>query len=223
MRSTEGRLMSSCGRPVASILCSALLLSSVQGCDWTIEPWIEFDGVATRVTTSVDGIPTGWQLNGTKLVTRTFRHDCLDQTLTASQHCAPGMCERVAQARLSGSCDESRAVPDAIVQLGGRTTVLGARASGDRRLQWTLRDEWTITADADAGEPRAESTAMYTLQCPGEFNSDATAMVSTRRWRAAPLALGEELQLIAKKRILIRNACNASAPWFHVAVNVNLT
>ena len=48
------------------------MVALAQGCDWTCEPWIVFDGELTAVTAAAAGAPVGWRLNGDTVVLRSF-------------------------------------------------------------------------------------------------------------------------------------------------------
>jgi hypothetical protein len=200
------------------------LLRPASACDWTCEPPVAFDGVDSRVTTSLGAAPTGWSLHGGAFhVTRTF-DSCLDQTLTivrkiggVSSSDSDSGGDRGGDHACEDKRDEQRASaggkpPDAVVLVDGEATALGGDflAARGRRM-------WRLAAGA-VGDAAAinGSVSIFTLRC-GPEGEHATAVV-TRHQRTVQLP-GRWQEEVTTKRIRILNDC-ASSRWVHVAVNI---
>ena len=117
---------------------------AVSGCDWMCEPWVEFDGVRSKVTASANGAPTGWQLNGTVHVTRRMAQDCQEQTLTMT---CDGTCGGAEHESARHSCAASKVVPpDAVVHIGSQPTSLGGSqpSTSTNRHLWHADDRMAL-------------------------------------------------------------------------------
>jgi hypothetical protein len=144
-----------------------LMVALAQGCDWTCEPWIAFDGELTAVTAAAAGAPVGWRLNGDTVVRRSFT-SCNDQTLTITTRTAGS----------SSACrTSSNDGPDAVVHFGRLATALG----GGGGVALGSRPRWRTLA---APPPSRGSGAVHTLRvyafaCPGGAHSQGGRCADT--------------------------------------------
>ena len=144
-----------------------LMVALAQGCDWTCEPWIAFDGELTAVTAAAAGAPVGWRLNGDTVVRRSFT-SCNDQTLTITTRTAGS----------SSACrTSSNDGPDAVVHFGRLATALG----GGGGVALGSRPRWRTLA---APPPSRGSGAVHTLRvyafaCPGGAHSQGVRCADT--------------------------------------------
>ena len=143
------------------------MVALAQGCDWTCEPWIAFDGELTAVTAAAAGAPVGWRLNGDTVVRRSFT-SCNDQTLTVTTRTAGS----------SSACrTSSNDGPDAVVHFGRLATALG----GGGGVALGSRPRWRTLA---APPPSRGSGAVHTLRvyafaCPGGAHSQGALLRAT--------------------------------------------
>ena len=151
----------------APALLMVALARPVQGCDWTCEPWVAFDGELTAVTAAAAGAPVGWRLNGDTVVRRSFT-SCNDQTLTITTRTAGS----------SSACrTSSNDGPDAVVHFGRLATALG----GGGGVALGSRPRWRTLA---APPPSRGSGAVHTLRvyafaCPGGAHGEGVRCADT--------------------------------------------